>query len=79
MNTRVFDVVQIFSEQAISAVPIVDEDGIVVNLYETVDVIVCAKLSARAPILITTLDPRAPRRVPISRPHHPSSSWAEVF
>lgn len=29
-----------FSERGISAVPIVDEDGIVVNLYETVDVIV---------------------------------------
>jgi 5'-AMP-activated protein kinase regulatory gamma subunit len=29
-----------FSERAISAVPIIDEDGVVVNLYETVDVIV---------------------------------------
>jgi hypothetical protein len=29
-----------FSEQSISAVPIIDEDGVVVNLYETVDVIV---------------------------------------
>ena len=40
MNTPVFDVVHMFSERGISAVPIVDEDGIVVNLYETVDVIV---------------------------------------
>jgi len=31
-----------FSERAISAVPIIDEDGVVVNLYETVDVIVCS-------------------------------------
>ena len=31
-----------FSERSISAVPIINEDGIVVNLYETVDVIVCA-------------------------------------
>lgn len=29
-----------FSERAISAVPIIDDDGVVVNLYETVDVIV---------------------------------------
>ena len=29
-----------FSERSISAVPIIDEEGIVVNLYETVDVIV---------------------------------------
>lgn len=35
-----FDVVHMFSERGISAVPIVDEEGIVVNLYETVDVIV---------------------------------------
>lgn len=40
LDTTVFDVVHMFSEGGISAVPIVDEDGIVVNLYETVDVIV---------------------------------------
>lgn len=40
MSTLVFDVVHMFSARGISAVPIVDEDGIVVNLYETVDVIV---------------------------------------
>ena len=40
MDTPVFDVVHMFSERGISAVPILDEDGIVVNLYETVDVIV---------------------------------------
>jgi predicted transcriptional regulator len=40
MDTTVFDVVHLFSEQGISAVPIIDNDGIVVNLYETVDVIV---------------------------------------
>ncbi|TFY68351.1 hypothetical protein EVJ58_g1072 [Rhodofomes roseus] len=39
MSTLVFDVVHMFSERGISAVPIIDEDGIVVNLYETVDVI----------------------------------------
>jgi len=41
MDTTVFDVVHMFSERSISAVPIVDKDGVVVNLYETVDVIVC--------------------------------------
>ena len=40
MDTRVFDVVHMFSERGISAVPIIDENGVVVNLYETVDVIV---------------------------------------
>lgn len=41
LDTPVFDVVHMFSERAISAVPIIDDDGVVVNLYETVDVIVC--------------------------------------
>jgi len=40
LTSRVFDVVHMFSERAISAVPIIDEEGVVVNLYETVDVIV---------------------------------------
>ena len=40
MSTPVFDVVHEFSGRGISAVPIIDGDGIVVNLYETVDVIV---------------------------------------
>lgn len=40
LKTPVFDVVHMFSERSISAVPIIDENGIVVNLYETVDVIV---------------------------------------
>ncbi|CAE6531340.1 unnamed protein product [Rhizoctonia solani] len=44
LNTRVFDVVHMFSEQGISAVPIIDENGIVVNLYETVDVITLVRL-----------------------------------
>jgi 5'-AMP-activated protein kinase regulatory gamma subunit len=45
MSTTVFDVVHMFSEGGISAVPIIDEDGIVMNLYETVDVIVSRILS----------------------------------
>lgn len=46
MDTPVFDVVHMFSECGISAVPIVDSNGIVVNLYETVDVIVRIYLSS---------------------------------
>ena len=39
-TTRVFDVVHMFSERSISAVPIINEEGIVINMYETIDVIV---------------------------------------
>ena len=42
MSTPVFDIVHMFSERGISAVPIIDENGVVINLYETVDVIVRA-------------------------------------
>lgn len=40
LQTTAFDVVHMFSEKGISAVPIVDDAGKVINLYETVDVIV---------------------------------------
>ncbi|KAL7421896.1 AMP-activated serine/threonine-protein kinase regulatory subunit [Cryptotrichosporon argae] len=46
LHTTVFDVVHMFSELGISAVPIVDDDGKVVNLYETVDVITLVRLGA---------------------------------
>jgi 5'-AMP-activated protein kinase regulatory gamma subunit len=46
LNTPVFDVVHMFSERSISAVPIIDEQGVVVNLYETVDVITLVRLGA---------------------------------
>ncbi|KAJ3568066.1 hypothetical protein NP233_g5960 [Leucocoprinus birnbaumii] len=46
METSVFDIVHMFSERAISAVPIVDEEGVVLNLYETVDVITLVRLGA---------------------------------
>ena len=56
MATTVFDVVHMFSERGISAVPIIDEDGIVVNLYETVDVIVrTISASIRGRVLIVRL------------------------
>ncbi|CAD6588162.1 MAG: AMP-activated serine/threonine-protein kinase regulatory subunit [Tremellales sp. Tagirdzhanova-0007] len=46
LQTTVFDVVHMFSEQGISAVPIVDESGKVLNLYETVDVITLVRNGA---------------------------------
>lgn len=39
LETTIFDIVHLFSEQGISALPIVDEQGRVINLYETVDII----------------------------------------
>jgi 5'-AMP-activated protein kinase, regulatory gamma subunit len=55
MNTTVFDVVHMFSERGISAVPIIDENGVVVNLYETVDVIVSTLLGGTPCILNRSL------------------------
>ncbi|KAF8216166.1 hypothetical protein K438DRAFT_1560657 [Mycena galopus ATCC 62051] len=44
LDTPVFDVVHMFSERSISAVPIIDKDGIVVDMYETVDVMTLVRL-----------------------------------
>lgn len=41
LSTPVFDVVHMFSKLSISAVVILDANGIVVNIYETIDIIVC--------------------------------------
>ncbi|KAI0735226.1 CBS-domain-containing protein [Earliella scabrosa] len=63
LDTTVFDVVHMFSERGISAVPIVDEDGIVVNLYETVDVITLVRLGAYQSLDLTiseALNQRSP-------------------
>jgi CBS-domain-containing membrane protein len=40
MSTPVIKVINMFVEQNISAVPIVDENGVVLNVYETIDVMV---------------------------------------
>jgi CBS domain-containing protein len=40
LETTVFDVVHMFSERGISAVPIVDADGSVIDMYEAVDIVV---------------------------------------
>ncbi|KAI0318965.1 hypothetical protein OF83DRAFT_1112762 [Amylostereum chailletii] len=63
MTTTVFDVVHMFSEQGISAVPIVDDRGIVVNMYETVDVITLVRLGAYQALDLTisqALNQRSP-------------------
>ncbi|KAL0951107.1 hypothetical protein HGRIS_007844 [Hohenbuehelia grisea] len=46
LKTPVFDVVHMFSKHSISAVPIIDDNGVVLNLYETVDVITLVRLGA---------------------------------
>ncbi|ADV20385.1 nuclear protein SNF4 [Cryptococcus gattii E566] len=53
MKTTVFDVVHMFSEQGISAVPIVDDQGKVLNLYETVDVITLVRNGAYTSLDLT--------------------------
>ncbi|TFK87781.1 CBS-domain-containing protein [Polyporus arcularius HHB13444] len=63
LDTTVFDVVHMFSERGISAVPIIDEDGIVVNLYETVDVITLVRLGVYQSLDLTiseALNQRSP-------------------
>lgn len=40
MSTPVIQVINMFVEQNISAVPIVDANGVVLNVYETIDVMV---------------------------------------
>ncbi|KAH8835799.1 CBS-domain-containing protein [Flagelloscypha sp. PMI_526] len=53
MDTKVFDVVHLFSELSISAVPIVDDEGVVINLYETVDVITLIRMGSYQSLDIT--------------------------
>ncbi|BGP26624.1 AMP-activated serine/threonine-protein kinase regulatory subunit [Rhodotorula toruloides] len=63
MRTSVFDVVHIFSERGISAVPIVDEDGVVLNLYETVDIVDLVRQNAYQ-VLDSTIEDAINRRSP---------------
>jgi hypothetical protein len=79
LNTRVFDVVHMFSERSISAVPIINEEGVVVNLYETVDVIVrghfCFYVTKHPPeALLITIDPCSIRSLPVTRSQNFGSS-----
>lgn len=40
MSTPVIEIITIFARKNISAVPVIDENGTVLNLYDTVDVMV---------------------------------------
>ena len=64
MSTTVFDVVHLFSELGISAVPIIDpQSGRVINLYETVDVVDLVRQNDRAyQILDLTIEQALARR-----------------
>lgn len=54
MSTPVIQVINMFVEQNISAVPIVDANGVVLNVYETIDVMVsliCIRKKSRSGLL----------------------------
>ena len=62
LQTTVFDVVHLFSDLGISAVPIVDpETGQVINLYEAVDVVDLVRSNAYRDLEITIEDALARR------------------
>lgn len=61
LSTTVFDVVHMFSERSISAVPVIDDDGIVLNMYETVDVITLVRLGAYQSLDLTISEALAKR------------------
>ena len=71
MDTRVFDVVHMFSERGISAVPIIDDKGVVVNLYETVDVMVSTQSHNTTTLSFTLVVDFGPTwSVSITRPYN---------
>jgi len=78
MDTAVFDVVHMFSKRGVSAVPIIDEHGVVVNLFETVDVIVRFFSPFFIPdyilVIATTTDARASTGPDPLRELHPARS-----
>ncbi|KAF9499694.1 CBS-domain-containing protein [Pleurotus eryngii] len=61
LSTTVFDVVHMFSERSISAVPVIDDDGVVLNMYETVDVITLVRLGAYQSLDLTISEALAKR------------------
>lgn len=44
MDTTVFAVVHMFSKRGVSSVPVLDENGVVKNIYETLDVTVSSQI-----------------------------------
>ncbi|CAO1637906.1 unnamed protein product [Parajaminaea phylloscopi] len=81
LDTTVFDVVHIFSERGISAVPVLDEEGFVVDMYESVDVITLVRSGAYQSLDLTirqALD-RRPADFPGVYSCSPDDSIANIF
>ncbi|PWN22304.1 hypothetical protein BCV69DRAFT_267606 [Microstroma glucosiphilum] len=81
LDTTVFDVVHMFSERGISAVPIVDEEGNVVDMYETVDVITLVRSGAYQDLDLTIRSAltRRPADFPGVYSCSPEDSVANIF
>lgn len=81
LDTTVFDVVHIFSELGVSAVPILDEEGYVVDLYETVDVIDLVRSGAYQSLDLTIRQAlsRRPKDFPGVMTCSPDDSLATIF
>ncbi|PWN43660.1 hypothetical protein IE81DRAFT_322057 [Ceraceosorus guamensis] len=81
LDTTVFDVVHMFSEQGISAVPIIDNDGFVVDLYESVDVIDLVRSGAYQSLDTTMRQAlaRRPAEFPGIMSCGPDDSLASIF
>ena len=56
LQTTVFDIVHLFSDLGISAVPIIDDQGRVIDLYETVDVVDLVRPQAYNQLDLTVAD-----------------------
>lgn len=81
LDTTVFDVVHMFSERGISAVPILDENNNVVDLYETVDVITLVRTGAYTSLDLTIRQAleRRPPDFPGVWTCTPDDSLASIF
>lgn len=81
LETTVFDVVHMFSERGISAVPIVDAQGNAIDMYESVDVITLVRSGAYQSLDLTirqALD-RRPADFPGVYSCSPDDSIANIF
>jgi CBS domain-containing protein len=81
LETTVFDVIHIFSELGVSAVPVLDEDGYAVDMYETVDVIDLVRAGAYQQLDLTIREALARRSKDFSgvMTCSPDDSLATIF
>lgn len=81
LDTTVFDVAHIFSERGISAVPIIDEEGYAVDMYESVDVITLVRSGAYQSLDLTIRQAleRRPPDFPGVYSCSPDESIANIF